>query len=156
MEGLIAQFTFFSQQALTDKTFDPSTIEDLMKLFEIESYNAWAAAELHQYEEAEKAEISLQKAEDYLDSVMESAMDEFKRFEDEFDRMAMDEMKSLEAMGERARRLGKVMENSAYVASKKYVEAAASSAASTMKSAFRGIKTSPLSGKKVYPSWVFD
>ncbi|CAM8965038.1 hypothetical protein QQ045_003679 [Rhodiola kirilowii] len=150
MEDLIAQFTIFSHQALTDKSFDPSTIEDLMKLFELESYKAWAAAELEHYEEAEQAEISLQNAEEYLDSVMESAMDEFTRFEEEFDRMAMAEMKSLEEMGESARRFGNIMETSAYVASKKYVEATATSAASTMKSAFRGIKKS--SGKKIHPA----
>uniref|UniRef100_A0A7N0T4L3 Maternal effect embryo arrest 9 n=1 Tax=Kalanchoe fedtschenkoi TaxID=63787 RepID=A0A7N0T4L3_KALFE len=153
MEDLIAQFTIFSHQALTDKTFDPSTIEDLMKLFEVESYKAWAAAELEQDREVERAEIRLQEAESYLDSVMESAMDEFRRFEEEFDRMAADEMRSLEEIGESARRLGRVMEKSASIASKKYVEAAAGSATAAMKSAFRGAKSlSSSAGKKVHPS----
>ncbi|CAM8888809.1 hypothetical protein QQ045_027423 [Rhodiola kirilowii] len=95
MEDLIAQFTVLSNRALTDKSFDPSTIEHLMELFELESYKAWAAAELELTNEAERAEIELREAEEYLDSVMESAMDEFGRFEADFDRMAMVEMKSL-------------------------------------------------------------
>ncbi|PPR98285.1 hypothetical protein GOBAR_AA22403 [Gossypium barbadense] len=47
MEALLSQFTFLSDQALQgNKNFDPSAMEDLMKLFEIESYKAWAALEL--------------------------------------------------------------------------------------------------------------
>ncbi|MED6206982.1 hypothetical protein PIB30_031658 [Stylosanthes scabra] len=44
-EGLANRFK------IRDKNFDSSTIEDLMKLFEIESYKAWAAAELEQQKE---------------------------------------------------------------------------------------------------------
>ncbi|MED6206986.1 hypothetical protein PIB30_031662 [Stylosanthes scabra] len=84
-----------TNHALQDKNFDPSTIEDLMKLFEIESYKAWAAAELEQQKEVEEAEVSMQEAEDYLDSVMESAMDEFRGFEEELESMSKAEMESL-------------------------------------------------------------
>ncbi|KAE8706627.1 transmembrane emp24 domain-containing protein p24delta3-like [Hibiscus syriacus] len=71
MEALLSQFTFLSDQALQDKNFDPSAIEDLMKLFETESYQAWTAMELEHQEQLKQAEITMQEAEDYLDSVME-------------------------------------------------------------------------------------
>ncbi|XP_028775490.1 uncharacterized protein LOC114732369 [Neltuma alba] len=147
MEALLSQFTFLSDQALEDKNFDPSTIEDLMKLFEIESYKAWAAMELEQEKEEEEAEDALQKAEDYLDSVMESAMDEFRSFELELERMEKSELDSLVQTAESARKMGRLMEKAASVASKRYIEAALSSATSSMKSAWKG-----LSSGKVHPS----
>ncbi|PQQ09403.1 uncharacterized protein Pyn_38500 [Prunus yedoensis var. nudiflora] len=61
MEDLIAQFGFLSNQALQDKSFDPATIEDLMKLFEIEAYKSWAAVELEQQQEVEAAEVAMQE-----------------------------------------------------------------------------------------------
>ena len=147
MEALFSQFTFLSDQALQDKNFDPSTIEDLMKLFEIESYKAWAAMELEQQKEAEEAEEDMEQAEEYLDSVMESAMDEFRRFEEEMERMCRDEMESLVETAEKARRMGNLMEKAASIASKKYIEAAVNSATASMKSAWKG-----LSSGKVHPS----
>ena len=147
MEALLSQFTFLSDQALQDKNFDPSTIEDLMKLFEIESYKAWAAAELEQQKEVEEAEAAMQQAEDYLDSVMEGAMDEFRRFEEELERMSKAEMESLVETAERARKMGKLTEKAASIASKRYIEAALNSATASMKSAWKG-----LSSGKVHPS----
>ncbi|XVF45715.1 hypothetical protein PTKIN_Ptkin02bG0228500 [Pterospermum kingtungense] len=97
---------YLSDQALQDKNFDPFTIEDLMKLFEIESYKAWAAMELEQEKEVEEAETTMHQAEDYLDSAMESAMDEFRRFEEEMERMAMAELKGLEETAEKAGKMG--------------------------------------------------
>ncbi|OMO75345.1 hypothetical protein CCACVL1_16194 [Corchorus capsularis] len=141
MEALLSQFTFLSDQALQDKNFDPSTIEDLMKLFEIESYKAWAAMELEQENEVKEAEITMQQAEDYLDSVMESAMDEFRRFEEEMDRMAKAELDGLEQKAERARKMGNLMEKAATIASKKYIEAAVNSATASMKSAWKGLSS---------------
>lgn len=147
MEDLIAQFGFLSNQALEDKSFDPSTIEDLMKLFEIEAYKSWAAVELQQQQEVEEAEASMQEAEDYLDSVMESAMDEFRRFEEEMERMSKDELDGLVNTAESARKMGRFMENAATLASKRYIEAALNSATASMKSAWKGISTN-----KVHPS----
>ena len=118
-----------------------------MKLFEIESYKAWAAAELEQEREVEEAEAGMQEAEDYLDSVMESAMDEFRRFEQELESMAKHEMEALVQTAERARKMGNLMEKGASVASKKYIEAALNSASASMKSAWKG-----LSSGKVHPS----
>ncbi|KAE8716918.1 transmembrane emp24 domain-containing protein p24delta3-like [Hibiscus syriacus] len=137
MEALLSQFTFLSDQALRDKNFDPSAMEDLMKLFEIESYKAWPATEL---EHEEQAEITMQEAEDYLDSVMETAMDEFRRFEEEMERESRDEVDDLEDAAEEARRMGNLMEKGATIASNFYIEAA-------MKSAFKGLSTN-----KVHPS----
>lgn len=147
MEALIYQFTLLSDHALQDKNFDPAAIEDLMKLFEIEAYNSWAAMELEHQKEVEEAETEMQQAEDYLDSVMESAMDEFRRFEEEMESMSKAELNSLEETAESARKMGKSMENAATIASKRYIEAAMNSATASMKSAWKG-----LSSKKVHPS----
>ncbi|WJX26221.1 hypothetical protein P8452_15177 [Trifolium repens] len=141
MEALLSQFTFLSDQSLNDKSFDPSTIEDLMKLFEIESYKAWAAAELEQEIEVEEAEDAMQEAEEQLDSAMERAMDEFRRFEEELERISRDEVDSLVETAEKARKMGNLMEKSASVASKKYIEAALNSATASMKSAWKGISS---------------
>ncbi|KAE8721771.1 transmembrane emp24 domain-containing protein p24delta3-like [Hibiscus syriacus] len=110
-------------QALHDKNFDPSAIEDLMKLFEIESYKAWTAMDLEHEEQVKQAEITMQEAEDYLDSVMETAMDEFRRFEEEMERDSKDEADSLEDAAEKAWKMGNLMEKGATIASKLYVEA---------------------------------
>ncbi|KAK5842940.1 hypothetical protein PVK06_005362 [Gossypium arboreum] len=60
MEALLSQFTFLSDQALQgNKNFDPSAMEDLMKLFEIESYKAWAALELVEEKQVKGAEITM-------------------------------------------------------------------------------------------------
>lgn len=147
MEDLIAQFSFLSNQALHDKSFDPSNIEDLMKLFEIEAYKSWAAMELECNREEESAEEAMEEAEAELNSAMESAMEEFTRFEQELETEAMAEYYSLLNLGEASRRMGKTMETAAYVASKKYIEGALNSATNSMKSAWKGI-----SSHKVHPS----
>lgn len=149
MEALISQFTFLSDQALQDKNFDPSTIEDLMRFFEIESYKAWAAMELEQEKEVEEAEKEMKETEDYLDSVMESAMEEFRRFEEEMNQTAMAEYSSLVNVAEKAREMGKSMEKAATVASKRYIEAAVNSATASMKSAMKNLSSN---SKKVHPS----
>lgn len=149
MEALISQFTFLSDQALQDKNFDPSTIEELMRFFEIESYKAWAAMELEQEKEVEEAETEMKETEDYLDSVMESAMEEFRRFEEEMNQTAMAEYSSLVNVAEKARKMGKSMEKAATVASKKYIEAAVNSATASMKSAIKNLSSN---SKKVHPS----
>lgn len=125
METLISQFTFFSSgQALLDKTFDPSTTEDLMKLFEIESYKAWVAVELEQEKEMEEAEVTMQQGEDHFDLVMESAIEEFRYFEQELERMS--KMDSLIEASENARKMGSLIWDNA--ASKRYIEDAVNSA----------------------------
>lgn len=147
MDALFTQFTFLSDQALHDKNFDPAVIEDdLMRLFELEAYKSWADAELEHLAGAAAAEAEVDWAEAYLDSVMEDAMEEFRRFEEEMDRMAKEEMESLVETGERARRMGSLMEKAATMASKKYIEAAVNSATASMKSAWKGI-----SSHKVHP-----
>ncbi|TXG68210.1 hypothetical protein EZV62_003145 [Acer yangbiense] len=117
MEALISQFTFLSDQACYDKAFDPSTIEDLINLFEVEAYKSWAAMELEHQNEVQQAEIEMKQAEDYLDSVMESAMDEFRQFEEEMERTSKKEMEELVETAERARKMGKLMDKAASVAS---------------------------------------
>ncbi|TXG53756.1 hypothetical protein EZV62_019012 [Acer yangbiense] len=147
MEALISQFTFLSDQACYDKAFNPSAIEDLMNLFEVEAYKSWAAMELEHQNEVQHAEIEMKQAEDYLDSVMESAMDEFRRFEEEMERTSKKEMEELVETAERARKMGKLMDKAASVASKRYIEAAMNSATASMKSAWKGI-----SSNRVHPS----
>ncbi|GAV61166.1 hypothetical protein CFOL_v3_04694 [Cephalotus follicularis] len=146
MEALMIQFTFLSDQSLSDKNFDPSTIEDLLKLFEIEAYKSWAAMELEQEKQVKEAQDSLQAAEDYLDSAMESAMQEFRQFEEEMELMSKAELKSLIDTAESARKMGRLMEKAANIASKRYIEAALNSATASMKSAWKGISTN-----KVHP-----
>ncbi|KAG5252392.1 Maternal effect embryo arrest [Salix suchowensis] len=85
--------------------------------------------------------------DDYLESDMESAMDEFRRFEEEMERMARSELESLERAGESARKMGNLLEKGATIASKKYMEAALNSATASMKTAWKG-----LSSIKVHPS----
>lgn len=149
MEELFSQFTFLSDQSLQDKNFDPSTIQDLMKLFELEAYKSWVAMELDQQKEEQEAVDSMEEAEEWLDSAMESAMAEFRRFEEEMDREAEEELRGLVQVGESAWKVGKLMENAATVASKRYIEAAMNSAGASMKSAWKGISSNP---KKVHPS----
>ncbi|KAG6768866.1 hypothetical protein POTOM_024478 [Populus tomentosa] len=145
MEALLSQFTLLSDQACQDKNFDPSSIDDLLKLFELEAYKSWTAMELEQEKEVKQAEVAMQQAEDYLDRVMEDAMDEFRRFEVEMELMARNEMESLEKTAESARNMGNLMEKAATIASTKYMEAALNSASASMKTAWKGLST-----KKAY------
>ncbi|KAL7157280.1 hypothetical protein ABFS83_02G067300 [Erythranthe nasuta] len=149
MEALFTEFSFLSDEALNDKRFDPSTIEDLMKLFEVESYKAWANLELESDNEVEKSQNYMDAAEDYLDSVMDSAMAEFRQFEEEMNRVCEEEYGSLVGAAETARKLGNNLEKAATFASRKYVEAAVNSAAASMRSAVKAISSH---SKKVHPS----
>ncbi|CAI9781760.1 unnamed protein product [Fraxinus pennsylvanica] len=148
MEALVSEFSFLSDQALQDKNFDPSKIEDLMKLFELEAYKAWAAVELEQEKEVEESEIYMNEAEGYLDSVMESAMEEFRRFEEEMNRVSNEEYESLVNVADGARRMGNSLEKAATFASNKYIEAAVNSATASMKSAIKAVSSK---AKKVHP-----
>ncbi|MCE2056056.1 hypothetical protein HAX54_043974 [Datura stramonium] len=47
----------------------------------VEAYKAWAAMELDQEKQVEEAENYMKEAEDHLNTAMEDAMDEFRRFE---------------------------------------------------------------------------
>ncbi|OVA10421.1 hypothetical protein BVC80_917g31 [Macleaya cordata] len=150
MEALLSQFSLLSNQALKDKNFDPSKIEDLMKLYEIEAYNSWAAMETQLQKEVEEAEISMKDAEIHLNSVMENAMEEFRCFEEELNRTAKAELDSLLRLADGAKKMGNSMENAATLASKKYMEAALASAKASMKSAWKGLSFNP--PNKVHPS----
>ncbi|KAB5519026.1 hypothetical protein DKX38_023345 [Salix brachista] len=151
MEALLYQFTLLSNQAFQDKNFDPSSTDDVMKLFEIEAYKSWASMELEQEKEVEEAEVAVQEAEDCLESDMESAMDEFRRFEEEMERMARSELESLERAGESARKMGNLLGKAAAIASKKYMEAALNSATASMKTAWKG-----LSSKKPHDETIYN
>ncbi|XP_022876532.1 uncharacterized protein LOC111394781 [Olea europaea var. sylvestris] len=148
MDALFSEFTFLSDQALQDKNFDPSKIEDLMKLFEVEAYKAWAAAELEQEKEFEESENYMNEAEGYLDSVMESAMEEFRLFEEEMNRVSKGEYESLVNVAGVARKMGNSLEKVATFAANKYIEAAVNSATASMKSAIKAISSN---AKKVHP-----
>ncbi|KAG8475554.1 hypothetical protein CXB51_032358 [Gossypium anomalum] len=87
------------------------------------------------------AEITMQQAEDYFDSVMETAVDEFRRFEEEMEREAKVELSVVDDTAEKVKKMGDLMEKGANIVSKLYVEA-------VMKSVgFNG-----LSPNKVHPS----
>jgi len=104
-----------------------------MKLFEIESYKAWVAVE--QEREVEEAEDTMQQAEDHFDSIMESAMEEFRYFEEEVERMSKTGDDSfIESAGS-----GRKMEDRvASVASNRYIIEAS--------------VNSPIASSKVHPS----
>ncbi|XP_073064186.1 uncharacterized protein [Primulina eburnea] len=147
MEAFFSEFAFLSNQALEDKNFDPSTVEDLMKLFELEAYKAWASQELDQEEEVAQSESCIKESEEYLVSAMDEAMAEFHRFEEEMDSLCKSEYSSLINLAECARKLGKNMEKAADFAATKYIEAAVGSAVASMKSAAKA-----LSGNKIHPA----
>ncbi|QCD84603.1 uncharacterized protein LOC114177677 [Vigna unguiculata] len=130
METLISQFTFLSDQPLHDKSFDLFTTEDLVKLFEIESYKAWVAVELQK--EVEEAEAIMQQAEDHFDRIiMESAMEEFRYFEEEVERISKTGVDSFIETAESGR---KMEESDTSVASKRYtIEASVNSVISSSK-----------------------
>uniref|UniRef100_A0A7C9CDG0 Uncharacterized protein n=2 Tax=Opuntia streptacantha TaxID=393608 RepID=A0A7C9CDG0_OPUST len=147
MEDLMSQFTMLSDQALRDKNFDPSTIEDLMKLFEIEAQKSWAAMESELQKEEEDALNAMAEAEAELEAAMDDAMEDFRRFEEEREIEAMAEYRSLRGVGDAAGKMGQMWEKSATAASEKYIQAALNSANNSMKSASKG-----LSNAKVHPS----
>ncbi|XP_074295734.1 uncharacterized protein LOC141623530 [Silene latifolia] len=161
MEELMNEFSFLSSQALMDKNFDPSNIQDLMKLFEVEAYKSWAAMELECQAEADAAETAMQEAEDELNSALDSAMDEFQCQEAEddlmvkqavaeclsFEKQAMAEYNALLTTAEASRKMGKSMEKAATAASNKYIQAALNSATNSMRSASKAI-----SSRRVHPS----
>ncbi|CAA3027385.1 uncharacterized protein LOC105169149 isoform X1, partial [Olea europaea subsp. europaea] len=89
----------------------------------------WARVELEQEKEVEEAENYMKKTEVYLDSVMESAMEEYRLFEVEMNRMAMAEHDSLVKVA--SRKMGKSMKKAATFASNEYIEAAAKSTSSS-------------------------
>lgn len=149
MEALFTEFTLLSDSALRDKSFDPSTIEDLMKLFEVEAYKAWAHLELDCQNEINNADHRMKEAEDYLDSVMDGAMAEFRLFEEEMNATCKAEHDRLLSLAGSARKMGNTLEKAATLASNNYIEAALRSATASMKSAVRAISSS---SKKVHPS----
>ncbi|WVZ26507.1 hypothetical protein V8G54_005051 [Vigna mungo] len=116
METLISQFTFLSDEPLHDKSFDLFTTEDLVKLFEIESYKAWVAVE--QQKEVEEAEATAQQAEDHFGRIMETAMEEFRYFEEEVERMSK---AGVDTFVETAESGKKMEETATSVASKRYI-----------------------------------
>ncbi|KZV22726.1 hypothetical protein F511_05358 [Dorcoceras hygrometricum] len=149
MEALFAEFASLSDQSLRDKSFDPSTIEDLLKLFELEAYKAWASQELDHQDELAQSESHIKESEEYLDSAMEDAMAEFRLFEEEMDKLCQSEYSSLIHVAETARKLGKNLEKAADFAATKYVEAAVGSAVASMKSAAKAISNNR---NKIHPA----
>ncbi|KAK9096026.1 hypothetical protein Sjap_021523 [Stephania japonica] len=150
MEALLSQFSLLSTQALHDKNFDPSTIEELMKLFELDPYDSWASINHDLNREIEQSQMSIKEAEDYLDSVMATAMDEYRRFEEDSDRTAEIELARLNWTADGIKRVGRSVDRAASMLSKKYIEAAVSSAMASVKSAKKGISSA--ASKKVHPS----
>ncbi|PPS13473.1 hypothetical protein GOBAR_AA07099 [Gossypium barbadense] len=65
----------------------------------------------------------MQQAEDYFDSVMETAVDEFRQFEEEMEREAKAELSGIDDTAEKVKKMGDLMEKGANIASKLYIEA---------------------------------
>lgn len=154
MEALLSQFSLLANEACQDKNFDPSRIEELMKLFEQEAYSSWAAMEVSANMEAEDAEIAMRGAEDYLNSLMNSAMDDFESFNKEMNRESKAEMEKFVRTAEATKKAGESLGNAMTIGAKKYIDAALLSATASMKKTSAGMgwggglsKTS-----KVHPS----
>ncbi|KAG9451077.1 hypothetical protein H6P81_011042 [Aristolochia fimbriata] len=144
MEALLAQFSFLSDQAMRDKDFDPSTIEELMELFEQEVYHSWNSMDAEARKAVDEAEMSLKEAEAYLDSLLESSLEEFREFEKEAERESKTEMNGLVRDANAAKTMGEMIGKAATTYSNKYIEAALASATASVKSArskaVRGIR----------------
>ncbi|XP_077250095.1 maternal effect embryo arrest 9 [Tasmannia lanceolata] len=149
MDALLSQFSFLAKQALQDKNFDPMRMEELMKLFDIEAYNSWAAMEVEGKKEAEEAEISMREAEEHLESLMDMAMEDFHSFNHEVEHTYKAELNSLVRTAKAVKKLGDSVGKSAAIASKKYIDAANLSAMASMKSAWNGFSITP---SKVHPA----
>ncbi|WOL08801.1 hypothetical protein Cni_G17554 [Canna indica] len=143
MEALFSQLSFLANQALDDKNFDPSKIEELLALFEQEAYGSWAAADAEHRKAADDAKVSMKEAEDYLDSLMEAAMADFRSSYDAADRTAAAELSSLERTADATQKVAKSLGSAATGASKKYMDAAMAAAVAAMKSAFASSKVHP-------------
>ncbi|KAI3859744.1 hypothetical protein MKW92_005407 [Papaver armeniacum] len=150
LENLLYEFFFLSDQACQNRSFDPSKIEDLMERFEIEPNNSFASMETQMKVECEEAENFMRDAEYEMNLAMEKAMEDFRTFEAEFDRMAKEDHDNLLRVANGTKKMGNSMENSATLASKKYMEASLASAKASMKSAWKGFSVKP--AKKIHPS----
>ncbi|KAH7678919.1 hypothetical protein IHE45_06G025400 [Dioscorea alata] len=138
METLFYELSILANQALDDQHFDPSKIEDLMALFEQEAYISSSSSELHH-------ETTMTKVENQLNALMDEAMEEYYKCCEEAERCCQEEMSALLDAAERAKKLGQSLSSAASILSKKYIDAARSSAVATMKSAFSSVS-------KVHPN----
>ncbi|XP_031491372.1 uncharacterized protein LOC116258382 [Nymphaea colorata] len=136
MDHLLSQFSLLSDEALTDKNFDPKRVEDLMAAFEQEAMASWAAMEAEADEMAREAEASLRAAEAQFESLIAQSMMELESL-GRLHGSAMAEMRSLVNGAEAARKMGKYMMSAPSAASRKYADAAVASSA-TVKSAWVG------------------
>ncbi|XP_008779130.1 uncharacterized protein LOC103698860 [Phoenix dactylifera] len=143
MEALFSQFSFLANQALHDKNFDPARIEELLDLFEQEAYASWSSVEAEHQKAAQDAMNSLKEAEDYLDSIMEAAMAEFRQSYDAAEKSSKEELSSLVHAADAARKMGQSLGAATAGSSEKYLEAGLSSATVTMKSACATSKVHP-------------
>ncbi|CAL9123009.1 unnamed protein product [Musa acuminata var. zebrina] len=143
MEALFSQLAFLADQALDDKNFDPSKIEQLLCLFEQETYASWAAAEAEHLKAVDDAEDAMKDAENQLESLMEAAMADFSRFNDAADVSAAEELSSLERAADATRKVGKSLGAATAIASKRYMDAAMASAMAAMRAAFASSKVHP-------------
>lgn len=132
MESLFSQLSLLANEALNDKNFDPSRIEQLLALFEHEAYNSLSTTEAERKKTAEEAEAEMKEAEAYLNSLLDDATGEFHRSCEEV---------------ERSSEMERVIGSGAGRASEQYMDAALASAMASMKSAVDGAKLS-----KVHPN----
>lgn len=139
MEALLSQFTLLANEACQDKNFDPSQIEDLMKLFEQEAYNSWAAMDAGVNVEYEDAQISMREAENYLDSFMNSAMKEFENSNKELNQKSEAELQKLVSTAEATKKVGESIGHAMTIGAKKYMDAALLAATASMKKTSAGL-----------------
>ncbi|KAI0492698.1 hypothetical protein KFK09_026974 [Dendrobium nobile] len=117
MEALFSQLSVLANDALDNKDFNPSRIEELLQLFELEAGASLAAAEAEHLKSAGKAEAAMKEAENQLNSILDAATEDFPSYSAKVD--------------------------SAAGASENYMEAALAAAMATMKFTFASSKIQP-------------
>eukprot|EP00262_Sarcandra_glabra_P005157 TRINITY_DN16482_c0_g1_i1.p1 TRINITY_DN16482_c0_g1~~TRINITY_DN16482_c0_g1_i1.p1 ORF type:complete len:150 (-),score=30.29 TRINITY_DN16482_c0_g1_i1:135-584(-) len=149
MEALLCQFSFLANQACHDKSFDPAKIEELMGLFEYEAYESWSAMDTTLNKTVEESEIAMKEADEYLNLLMLNSMEDFEAFHSEIEKSSKAELESLVHAAKNVNKVGDAIGTVVTTASKKYMDAALSSATGSMKSAWKGFSSNP---SKVHPS----
>ncbi|CAN6478443.1 unnamed protein product [Victoria cruziana] len=148
MDSLLSQFSFLSDEALTDKKFDPKRVEDLMAAFEKEAMASWAAMEVEADNMAREAELSMRAAEAQFESLIAESMMEMESL-GRLHGSAMAGMRSLVHGAEAARKMETCLKIAPGAASRNYADSSVASIG-TVKSGWVGGVARP--GGKIHPN----
>eukprot|EP01018_Ginkgo_biloba_P006072 Gb_25381 [translate_table: standard] len=128
LDGHVREFSKVANRAFEDEGFEPQLIQEMVNKFAEEAEKSWAAMDAAEEEQVKAAEASLDAAEAYLDSVMDSGMAQFDRMTD-FEDFGEKELDKLSKFSRAAKKMTDNLSAAATIASKHYFEAALVSAA---------------------------